>query len=331
MQKNLYILLFLLRVCFTCSAHEKEIKLSPIDFDQFLTEVDQTSLMKLELFFANLVNENNFAYTLFGNKPCSIETYVDFFENPLSSNLFESINLENGWECWQNYRHLFPSENFILSQFHRNHGLEKFNTLILINKKATLEVIQKNLQTFQELLEISLSANEILNRISSKNNEEFLAQIMDKSQLFGILLGYGSKNSWGFERKIDLSLNIGNQKYLSSEEDSKDLEKISLILVRAFSKGSLKPEKLSHVPSGGFSTLTEELNSLTTPKKTFQLSGAEHLFEKHLSPVFSAFDDDPETQQLHEEYMKTRNVIIEKYKKGPFLKVTLSQWMGQSI
>jgi hypothetical protein len=152
----------------------------------------------LEAFFKMLFEKSEFAYTLFGDKPMSFYSYC--FKTPkdclLRSSLFEP-KLEFHYKFFEEYRRFFNKERFlILDQACIS---SKFSTsgytrdIILINKVAFCETVNKHLALFQQRLGENVSAECLLVQIEEKN---VLFDVLKEDELlWGVLLGYGLHNA----------------------------------------------------------------------------------------------------------------------------------------
>lgn len=281
-------------------------------------QIDPNDQKKIQLFFDHLIRSGNFAYTLFGEKPCSITVYsskLDFS--------YDSIILEQGWMCWLSHNHLFPSLHFALKKINNveNRGV---NEIILINKKKTLNVIKSNIKEFHKRLDTQISAEEILNLMLVDN--AFLQNIFEKSDLVGILLGYGTINAMNFENRVKLSLAVNERSSPPYIENLNDLSPLSLYFVKAYSTKRYKSDPV--FSNQEISILTQELDRLVGELDTFELAEADDILEKIPSPVFAFIQNDPETIDLHIKYARDREKVIEAYKNKPIFDVTMKQWMA---
>jgi hypothetical protein len=160
-----------------------------------LSQIPDTDRAKIEKLLSFLMWDEGFAYVLFGNKPISICSqdktvppyYLELYQSPV-------LELEALWNTWEKYSHLFPMNEFI---FLTESNDKRFN-VYLLKKSNVLNVIEKNPAIFQEKTGLCLNSNDMFNHIVMSGN---LFKIgLNKSQaLYGILLGYGTENSLGFE------------------------------------------------------------------------------------------------------------------------------------
>lgn len=301
MNKLIYILFIIL--CLSCSRHDKKVPSS-------------ADLVKIEAFFELLIRSHGFAYTLFGDKPCSIADYRGHFDFHYNSTVHEE-----GWKSWSRNCHLYPSQNFVLKKIEFL-GPYESKEIILINKKETLNVIKSHLNTFQDILHIQLTAEDILRGML--NNDDFLKSVLENPQILGILLGYGKLNSQQFEKRRDLSLNINELSSLPFREELEGLNPKNLFFVRGYS--SKKFKDYSVLADREVKTLIKDLELLTENYHFFALSATDFLLEKIQPPLFAANLDDPETKRLYQSYSATRVKIIEAYQNHSIFEATLKQW-----
>lgn len=178
-----------------------------------LASIPEKDLNNIRFFFSHLVHDTPAPYTLFGDKPISI------IECPITKNPFfishssKVCMLHKSFEIWKKYSHLFPSKNYC---FVENHEFDKGRyCIVLINKQSCLEIIEKNLSLFHEILEEKLKASEILRCIESSND---LFQTLKYHQgLLGLLLGFGKNNAFAFHELYVNKRPIKKLKFFNSE------------------------------------------------------------------------------------------------------------------
>lgn len=163
---------------------------------QMLSQIPEQDRIRIEKLFSYLILDEGFGYTLFGTKPMATighdkKTPSEYREKYYSHPLFE---LESWWKTWEQYCHFFPMKDFI---FFSQNGEDWFE-VFLINKPMCLKIIEENIEFFRRTLSLELDSNELLEHILSQSN--FFEIGLQKNQaLYGLLLGYGKKNSIGFE------------------------------------------------------------------------------------------------------------------------------------
>lgn len=155
--------------------------------------------VKLERFFEYLLHNSIIGYSLYGEKPVSIETFPVLSKIPLrygvriwAKHPGYSI-VWNGIKTWQKYSHLFPSRNFVIR------FITEYSTIVLINKNEALKVIEENLDLFQKYSNTKQTSAEFLQEVCYPKEREYM--IRYNLILLGILLGYGRNNSLAFSKR----------------------------------------------------------------------------------------------------------------------------------
>lgn len=164
-----------------------------------LEQISLEDRQKLEKFFDYLMHNSIIGYTLCGDKPASLETFPVLAKIPphyavkiLAKHPGYSI-VWNGIETWQRYSHLFSSTNFVLR------FVPADSTIVLINKRAALKVIEDNLDLFQQYSNSKQIAAEFLEDVCCPKDKDYM--IRYNKTLLGILLGYGRNNSLAFVKR----------------------------------------------------------------------------------------------------------------------------------
>lgn len=320
---SLFILIFILMGCEM--TERKIISKTPLnDIRSKIENIPQKDRVNLENFFKLLIKDHNFAYTLFGSKPCSIAGYMNPMEYhtmegliPLDS--FEFVIFEKGMESWSKYSHLFPSDKFILKKI-TFEGKPTFMAMLLINRETTIAILESQLDSIRNRYKLEGTTKDLFNKMIL--DEKFL-QFFLQPAIEGILLGYGKGNAFHFEKARDLSINI-NKNY-SPPFNLETLKPLSRLFVDGYVSKGLEPVVLSSTTIE-FSSLVDELNNLTNDWITFELTGGDYFLEEFQSPVFSTYSDNPETRKLNDNYYADRQKIIDAYIEKSFLEVTLNQW-----
>lgn len=258
----------------------------------------------MEALLQSMIFEQGFGYTLFGNKPVSLAGY---FLNPSFDTIFFSkrnsfFPIAEAWSLLEKNVLCHLQGNYILlKQVDRTKNFSTFQ-VIIINKSSFLQTVTEHLDLFCELLEKKIDPKELLDEVIL--NQTSLWHILKGNQaLYGIILGYGKKNSLAFKRRWELG-----QVFSSSHQNS-----------------------LSHPPF------------YPRPSKEFFSSEEEYRYfeEQHdffdirtspLSPLnpprFMIMKDiDTETELLAKKYKETFKQIIEIYAKGDFWSITLDHLM----
>jgi hypothetical protein len=153
----------------------------------------------LETFFDYLIHNSIIGYSLCGDKPASIETLPILSKIPIqyAVKIFAKKQgysiLQNGIKTWSEYSYLFPSKNFVFR------FVSEYNTIVLINKKEALRVIEENLDLFQKYTHSKQISTEFLKEVCYPKDRDYLIQY--NRALLGILLGFGRNNSLAFTKR----------------------------------------------------------------------------------------------------------------------------------
>lgn len=259
----------------------------------------------LEWFFRHFGES---AYVLFGDKPMAfcgvqrVEPYkpdvskvYDFMDSICRLHLENMVQMK-GWETWKKYNHLFSSAQFAFLENNSPDGA----TIVLINKQAFLKQIEDNIDYFKEVLGKGVTSQQIL--ADCLQSQDLLKDVLQNHEgLIGVLLGFGRSNAHLFFRRSQLNNDVASQRF------------------------SITKRTLS--PSNGFATIGDEMNDISGRLASFDASEVDDFNPILLSlPQFVADNHSPETKRLKAGYTQQYKKIIQAYKKGDFLEVTLKQY-----
>lgn len=265
--------------------------------EEILERMPKKDKARLEYFFREYINLDGMGYVIFGNKPMAIsgvEKKLSPFKS-FSSFLFaispRRIQFENGFKTWKKYEKIFPMKRFAF-RYEEN---ESFITCTFINKHAFIEQVQKHADDFKNILKRNVSGEDLLKE--SEHKDLFTELLQDHDLLTGILYGFGRNNASLFhqsaqlnpeEQTIFLKNHSEDPWEKEWEEFDKNYEKISWFSM--YITGN-------HLKSTNFIIL----------------------------PGFRAALNNPETIQLKEHYLQTRQKMIDFYKDKDFLTATLQE------
>lgn len=153
----------------------------------------------LEAFFRDLLFSEGFAFTLFGDKPISVNEY-----DTDNSELFSKSAA--GYQTWSKYAQLLPESNYLFL-FYENQ-MKGFFEITLINKRAVRKVFAQNKDKFLNVFGPKISSEELISLIVEKGSLWNTA-IKDREDVIGILLGYGRINAELFQKRSELGLRKG--------------------------------------------------------------------------------------------------------------------------
>jgi len=232
------------------------------------------------------------------------------------AHLSKSYVLEKGWEAWLRNQHLFPSDHFILKR--ETHKELKTVHFYLINRTNCLKEIQEHLDDFRRDLGSDDSPEQILEKIcegSLHNLSQFA---------IGVLLGYGEKNAYNFERERQIC------RHISGKITPPFLMEKEFQTLRPLGKDLSKrcPAEKSFFPPNKKEFSVAEFNDLYDQRTSFELTDGDPRLDSFCDPRFICWENGSDIQKLKETYAKTKERIREAYKKGSFLEVTLQQWIA---
>jgi hypothetical protein len=171
--------------------------------------------LKIKELFNELFKYEEFAYSLFGDKPMS---FSDSLLNEYSANqLLEFLSLKDycqdalenfvepseifkkRWETWKRYRNQFKLKKYLLLDKKRGDQVRIF----LINIEAFKQVVNQNINLFKKNINPSISAESLLTQFEYENTDVF--DILHHNEgLLGILLGFGKHNAMLFQQREEL-------------------------------------------------------------------------------------------------------------------------------
>ncbi len=258
-----------------------------------LSTIPADEKLFLEYFFRDLLLREGGAYVLNGTKPITEEDFesptlreVFFFGNRF---LKSAVLLKKGFEIWNKYQHLFPSTKYALLCY-QNKTDGTFQVL-LINKKAVVNEIEKNIEDFKAILGPTITPTALLEKIISE--DKHLSEILNEhTGLFGMLLGYGKHNSQLFYQREMLQDQIEDNQFIPKRFE-------------------LIEEKLN---------AAEKRFLATDPKKR-----RNRLIFTSL-PAFVFDPEHPETQKLLKSYEEQRKEITKSYQDVSFLETFLKKF-----
>jgi hypothetical protein len=263
-----------------------------------LSQLSPSERLDLTELFKIFINEDQFGYTLFGDKPVSLsgKWKIIPYEFWLSGSI-DAGPFWRKWAVWKEIQHQFSINHFLFIEEPALHlNLDGNVTFIfLINKQAFLKTVNKYLKSFQEILGSDLTAQILLTKIEVEN--KLLSSINHNEMLLGILLGYGLHNSRLFERRRKINK-------LISGEDMSVFPELLLLL------------------SPNLSLFEEEENLLS-----YQLQPFSDLGPWNIEPVrFAADLSHRETQLLKKKYARSsKELLLHFSQKKDFLEIVLTK------
>ncbi len=164
---------------------------------QMIENIPLEDRKDIEGLFYNLINDQPFSYTLFGDKPVSIASYfrVTPWENFIELGQCDEIVLKK-WKVWEKYKNQFPMKNFFMFK----ESSSNFEEIIFINKKAFLKTLINHLDIFEKILGKKIDPKNFLAKIG-QGKVSFYDSIQSNEILLGIFFGYGKYNPILFSQR----------------------------------------------------------------------------------------------------------------------------------
>lgn len=255
-----------------------------------ISAIPKRDLKKIEFLFDYLINDHDFAYTIFGSKPMSLaDIYLELPNNlPFWSKiktLYFRKKLKNSLEAWEKHKSQFNSKDFIILD--SEDGFFNCLTFFIIHKKNLLCLLKAHESIFKQALGESFAPESFIEKLEKK--EGTLSEIIHTNdKLLGLMLGYGVRNATLFQERLDLKRAIAKGKKLSLPVDD----------------------------------LTKQLSTVEAKLSDFSE------FEENtvLAPLYFLADVfHPETIELKEKYEKERLEIIQLKEKSNLIEFALQR------
>ncbi len=179
--------------------------------------------LKIKNLFRELFKYEEFAYSLYSDKPMS---FSDSLLNEYSANqLLEFLSLKDycqdtleffgepsklfkkRWETWKKHKSKFKLKGYLLLE--KNIGDQR--RIFLINIKSFKREVNQNINLFKQKINPNVSADNLITQFEDENTDVF--DILHHNVgLLGILLGFGKHNSMLFQYREDLTDNLEKKK-----------------------------------------------------------------------------------------------------------------------
>jgi hypothetical protein len=273
---------------------------------------------ELLFFFEEIIINDAFGYTLTGDKPMSFTTYStnskDILRDP------SCAFLTQGEALWKQYSALFPSKNFVFK--FQTFPTDDNHQIFLINRKAVIAVVEKNLDLFRQILGNTTTPDKLLEELES-NDRKIQEVLKHHEGLFGILLGFGRNNAMAFQKRDE---NIQTIQALLLHPVHIPEEKVSIIEEkwpffldwRINSSICIRtegdPNKTLENTIDEFIALQKELGGFNKSQNSLAFVNI---------PGFMALQNNEETKELFMKYSEIQRTMTIAYSYGDFLEVTL--------
>lgn len=286
---------------------------------QQLAQMPENDRDVLRLYFETLLAQN-FAYTLFGDKPVSADGY---YAPAYGDNSMKSAVLRHGKQVWLKYCHLFTGERFAFVYQQR----DDFEDVYLLNKKAVLDTVGMHLCEFRKVLGNHVTPEIVLEQLM-RSDTTYYEVLHHHGGLVGLMYGFGHVNAFLFYRLWEVEVAIDkwlNPPFLIKADvpEKIDQDPFHYFMEVAISS-DISSDKSAIMPAE-LKALFVEYHSLRDQMKSFTDEDGLSLSTLCLFPLpnFGAKVDHPETMALKKRYNKTRQICTLSYSQGDFLEVTL--------
>lgn len=264
----------------------------------------------LEVFFRELISQENGCYVLFGDKPAAMMVYEDRQTFKLSTSLRRSLTGFSrgklGFKVWKRYQHLFPFESYVIVNT-RAFNPTSSEAVFLIHKERLLTTLSQNFTEFEKEFPEFKTPKCLLNAMIEDSS--VLHQVCFKHDLLlGIILGFGKDNATLYEREREIENFLFPQRFFVS---GYYIENPLIVLV----------------PQSGFTTLEEELAAIQAQGDGVFDPNDEALMNwtLHFPLGFLVNTTKTDPKKLHAKYKQQRIKATRAYDKGNFLETTLRE------
>lgn len=305
----------------TCFASQQEMlrKLN------MLHQEDRDTLEKL---FRLLIINYGFGYTLFGDKPM---TFNGAQCSPIWVELAAPnpyiVILREGFEVWNRYKHLFPSENYIFNVRPTELDGTLYHEFYIVN----IESIKRLSAKHSTLFPPSFSSFDESDNPSSNIEQKILSILnpsissIEQNTLMGILFGFGKNNSCLYTMENELALALANAslfpKKIGNEWDRLDETQKKNILLLA-KKPPLRG-KASVYDGLSVDQLITRYQALHQEWKSLEDLYPSGPLTLVPLPGFIANRQFSETQELYDHYYETQKKLMKILQAPNFLELFL--------
>lgn len=216
----------------------------------------------MESFFVDILFQDPGIYTLWGDKPMT-HIPVWYFTDEQMTAYYESLSeeekkdvivsirsydLPENWEKWEKIRSRFPIHKYLLFIKHSPEvpGEPKYASIYFINILESALVVQEHYDLFKKKLGHDFDPLDMI-LLAENDDSEFWKTVNDDSLLFGLLCGFGERNSscfhWKYGDQSDRSKDFTQTLKSHSSNGNYVLDlKLSNFTVPAFASFSEKGE-----------------------------------------------------------------------------------------
>ncbi len=287
--------------------------------DRVLAHIPPADQAVLADFFKRflLAGEEPFGFTLFGNKPLTLGMLYRFEYTPYNEK--PQPDLMQGATTLLKYQPLFNNSNFVfklVKPYYKTVRTDVYD-LMLLNRKACLDVIGANLNRFQQHFGPNATPKSILQKIE---NTPKTTEILPNGELMGLLFGYGRVNNQTYARYMQLQ----DRQHPPQSVPIQTPTPANQLWI---TEGSQKVHHTANPavwPYPGYANAQAELDQLV---QEFPIWGRTENGDPSpiQLPIFRNLFRHPENQVLTQNYINQRNQIAQVYQSPDLLKRVIEQ------
>lgn len=207
--RNLSLFLIYLLGIGSLPALETPEQVTSKSIEATLSSMSKEDYAALDCFFRRMLLQDQFAYVLFGDKPVALSDYSIYDGSyPSMGELVVSLcraNIQRKYGCtvWEKYKNHFRMKNYLLLT--QEDESNNCVSIVIINKKNFLRKFNQNSDIFCRILGKEMTGKKLLQQIEIEGilKKETLN---NSEELLGILLGFGKKNSWLYQREQEFEI-----------------------------------------------------------------------------------------------------------------------------
>jgi hypothetical protein len=298
----LFFVIFCVLAIYFLHLDQREAFPSKNEAKKFLMQATFQEKKFLHHLCAELLYNSTMGYTLFGDKPISLTS--NLYAPTMDRNYF-FLNLILPFI--KEYKKSLSSPNFCVIV--EEEPEREF--IYLVNKKAFRDMVQKNIDVFQNILGKDITAESLLDSVIQKHSLKL--PLRENEALFGILFGFGRQNALNYERRSEIEHRLGippwKDTYSLDEKNEKELVCLYLNRTQDFNKMTILPEKIC--PSPVFTTVYDELLDLNKKLSSIPSNEPSQVPGKFIElPRFVGDSQSDETKEILDRWRDQRDVLM---------------------
>lgn len=285
------------------------------EIQRILSSIPSSDVKDLENFFRTLFSQSGFAYTLLGEKPIvCIDYNLSVLLQALPDSRLNSLSTAfKGHQVWQKHKHLFQLNQFDFICYTSN-DFSCFG-IVLLNKEKINTIFKKN----AFLLSSAFGDEAHLAHFFQQPPLQNISKVSLQPQFhhaFGIILGYGNKNSEAFRKRNELINYLKAAPLNLNSLNDADLK--SILQDKTWANKEIHSES-TNFSHNEINSAIEALNFLRSNYRYILATQREPTLSPMELPGFLAFENDEETQAIKNSYDKIRPLIVETLYDENFL------------